>query len=81
MGKFEGVPYSVRRSKVKSRLSFGVCGLAFALAAGCRSKTQECMERTDKTYEEAVAKCSDDACKKKAIDEKASWYEACKELK
>lgn len=39
------------------------------------------MERTDKTYEEAVAKCSDDACKKKAIDEKASWYEACKELK
>ena len=60
---------------------FVLCSLLFATTVACKSKTEECMERTNKNYDAEVAKCSDDACKKKALEDKMSWYEACKELK
>ena len=54
-------------------------GCVFVFTVGCKSKAEECIETTDKTYEREVAACKDEACKKKAMDDKLAYYEACKD--
>lgn len=63
------------------RNAFVLLVFALGLAVGCKSKTEECMERSNENYARDVAKCADDACKQKAEKEKFSWYEACRALK